>query len=123
MLDHTNGVVYTNQMNEDLLAENENIEFNLGKSDNEFDEFPSSESSIGNNGVENFIIETNQTEDREKISKVFTNNKKINSLMNNYYYEFLIHKMVQYDVRKYPDEIIPKGIVFQGKFNHFSNCI
>lgn len=113
MLDHTIGFANPNQMTEEM-NENEINEFNIGKSDFEFDWFPSSESSNSYNFVDNLIIETNQTEDRDKISKIFLN-KRINSLMNNYYYEFIIHKLIQYDVRKYPDEIIPKSIIFQGK--------
>ena len=97
------------------MNENEINEFNLGKADFEFDGFPSSESSISNHFIDSLIIETNQTEDRDKISKIFLNKKMMNNLMNNYYYEFIIHKLVQYDVRKYPDEIIPKNVIFKGK--------
>ena len=32
------------------------------------------------------------------------------------YYEFIVHKIVQYDARKYPDEIIAKNTAFQGDF-------
>ena len=34
----------------------------------------------------------------------------------NNYYEFIVHKIVQYDARKYPDEIIAKNTAFQGEF-------
>ena len=109
LLDHSSGYNYPFRV---FKLENENYEFNLGsKSDNEFDEFPGSESM---NSFETQNIETNQTEDKDKIGKNL--NKKMNSLVNNYYYEFIIHKIVQYDVRKYPDEIISKSVVFQGRF-------
>lgn len=32
------------------------------------------------------------------------------------YYEFIVHRMVQYDSRKYPDEIVGKKRVFKGNF-------
>lgn len=36
--------------------------------------------------------------------------------MNNNYYELILHKIVQYNVRKFPDEIITRNVILKGIF-------
>lgn len=109
LVDHSFGMSYSKKFD---INNEQHYEFNLGKSDLEFDEFLNDE-TINLINIDN--LETNQNEDKEKISKNFIYNKKLSSFNSNYYYEFILHKIVQYDVRKYPDEIITKNFVYQEK--------
>jgi len=101
---------------------NTHSDFILGKSDYDFEElFDASSGTTSTKKISgnlNFLdsIAENQTEDstRLRINLNKNRNYQINSLVNNYY-EFIIHKLVQFDVRKYPDEIISKNIIVQGK--------
>ncbi len=136
LLDHTLGRIYS-QSNDPVLSDeatNFNNEFTLGKSDYAFDEFeedvmtPDSAfgqgqmvSNMKNNFVDNQMVENNQTEDTDRLRKNLNKNYlNLNSNRNHHqltnYYEFIIHKLVQFDVRKYPDEIITKDVIVQGKF-------
>ena len=100
-----------------------NSEFVLGKADYEFDE-EVEESSQRRRGqlrknsmniIENF---DNQTEDSDRLRQNIKNsNGRLSNQHSNNYYEFIIHKLIQYDVRKYPDEIISKNVVVQGKLS------
>ena len=95
-------------------------EFTLGKGDHDFDEIFDASLDTGAKKYSNNLnfletIAENQTEDSTRFRNSLNKNRnyQINSLVNNYY-EFIIHKMVQFDVRKYPDEIITKSIIVQG---------
>ena len=121
LLDHTMGVNYTENM---LWENNENVhsKFTLGKGDYSYEELfeassetASREKNLGNLNFLDSLTE-NQTEDSTKFRNNLNKNRnyQINSLVNNYY-EFIIHKLVQFDIKKYPDEIISKNIIVQGK--------
>ena len=114
------GISYTDNRQSE---ENRNSDFILGKGDYDFEElFDASRefsSTKKNSGNLNFLesLAENQTEDGTRFRNNLNKNRnyQINSLVNNYY-EFIIHKLVQFDVKKYPDEIISKNIIVQGKF-------
>lgn len=115
LLDHSIGNNYTDaaRFENDVKS----FDFTLGKGDYDFDEIFETAKSNNKNPI-NFLDSNveNQTEDSDKLKKNLNKNSKnyqINSLTNNYY-EFIIHKLVQYDVRKYPDEIISKNVIVQG---------
>jgi hypothetical protein len=121
LLDHTMGVNYTENM---LWEKNENVQskFTLGKGDYSYEELFEAPSETANRekniGNLNFLdsLTENQTEDSTKFRNNLNKNRnyQINSLVNNYY-EFIIHKLVQFDIKKYPDEIISKNVIVQGK--------
>ena len=98
-------------------------EFTLGKGDYDFEEVFDVSSDLGSKknfpSNLNFLdsIAENQTEDSTRLRNNLNKNRnyQVNSLVNNYY-EFILHKLVQFDVRKFPDEIISKNIIVQGIF-------
>jgi hypothetical protein len=68
------------------------------------------EFTIGNINLEDDVVDmVNRTIQSEETQS----KKKRNQISN---YEFIIHKIVQYDVRKYPDEIVAKNVVIHGIF-------
>ena len=127
LLDHATGRNYRPNM--DSFTEPKNIklsEFTLGKGEYDFNELfddsldTSGEKKYATNNANNNLnffdtVAENQTEDSARLRNNLNKNRnyQINSLVNNYY-EFIIHKLVQFDVRKYPDEIITKNIIVQG---------
>jgi hypothetical protein len=50
----------------------------------------------------------------------YTNEEKqyVKKRNQNSQYEFIIHKIVQYNIRKYPDEIVSKNVVIHGLFSY-----
>lgn len=67
-----------------------------------------SEFVIGNVNInEDIKTGVGLNQNKKKSSSSSTSN-------NNNYYEFIIHKIIQYDVRKFPDEIVAKNVVIQG---------
>jgi hypothetical protein len=128
LLEHVVGLNYSSKFEPSMSVDGYNSEFTLGKADYEFDEvFDSALKTSTSKNALNLIDHNslggntfeNQTEDSDRLNKNINKNNRnyqINSYLNNYY-EFIVHKLVQFDVRKYPDEIISKNIIVQGNHN------
>jgi len=122
LLDHTLGNNYTTTSVMNIKMS----DFVIGKADYEFEEFAEQKQKKKNHPITSFLNNPfnnneNQSEDNLNIGKTFQastneNSYQINSNAENYYFEFIIHKLVQYDIREYPDEIISKNLIVQGKF-------
>ena len=54
------------------------------------------------------VIVNNKNESSTEDKQNFKKRNQINQ------YEFIIHKIVQYNIRKYPDEIVSKNVVIHG---------
>jgi hypothetical protein len=126
LLDHTLGNNYTTTSVVNIKMS----DFVIGKADYEFEEFSEQKQKSKNNPITSFLNNPlgnsnneNPNEDNLNIGKAFQanneNSYQVNSNAENYYFEFIIHKLVQYDIRKYPDEIISKNLIVQGKLKVF----
>lgn len=95
-------------------------QFILGKGDFAFEDTrvdSSRKRSNLRNGLPSFDNDSAMSEENEHLeqqnsykSGIKQQQQHSSNQLNNYY-EFIVHKLVQFDVRKYPDEIITKSIV------------
>lgn len=112
LLDHSIGVFYKNLNPFSRNSSSGNLEFIIGKSDFELNDYLADSGSLGSSKIPvNFLDQLeNQTEDLEKNRKFLGKNKNYQFLSHN---EFIVYKMIQYNVRKYPDEVITRNIIVQ----------
>lgn len=85
LLDHIHGVTYEQKTPANNVRD---LEFTLGR----------------DIGMTNLIDSLNGRQENQPLT---------NRTLNNYY-EFIVHKIVQFNARKYPDEIIATNNAFQG---------
>ena len=91
-MDHKPAFDYTDTAPEHLKTRIHTNEFTIGSI------------SLGGDKIET-NTKNSSVEEKQSIKKRNQNSQ----------YEFIIHKIVQYNIRKYPDEIVSKNVVIHGK--------